>query len=67
MKLFTIKDIDEGFKSLNIRFFDGDKPSSLASVSLNTVDSNLHQHAMQMWTFARFLPIVIGNNIYPRR
>jgi hypothetical protein len=64
MKLFTI---NEGLKSLNSQLFDGDKPLSLASVSLNTVDSNLHQHAMQMWTFARFLPIVIGNNIYPRR
>ena len=43
-KLFTIADIDEGFKNLNIRTFDGDKPSSIAGVTLTTVDSNLHQH-----------------------
>ena len=39
-----IDDIDKGFKDLNIRAFDGDKPSSIIGVSLSTVDSNLHQH-----------------------
>lgn len=43
-KLFTIEDIDKGFKDLNIRTFDGDRPSSIIGVVLSSVDSNLHQH-----------------------
>ena len=43
-KLFTLNFIDDGFKKLNLRSFDGDKPSALSSVSLTCRDSNLHQH-----------------------
>ena len=45
-KLFTLKDIDENIEGLNLRLFDGDKPSPLSGVSLTTSDSNLHQHGM---------------------
>ena len=75
-KLFSLNFIDDGFKKLNLRSFDGDKPSTLIGVSLTSCDSNLHQHgmthvllqsclcaAMQMWTLARFLPLVIGDLI----
>ena len=44
-KLFTIQDIDEGFKNLNIQTFHSDKSSSIASLTLTTVDLNLHQHS----------------------
>lgn len=30
--------------NLNIRWFDGDRTSSLSAVSLTSVDLNLHQH-----------------------
>lgn len=43
-KLFTLEFIDEQFRSLNLRFFDGDKPSPLAGLVLTTPDSNLRQH-----------------------
>ena len=72
-KLFSLNFIDDGFKKLNLRSFDGDKPSTLIGVSLMSCDSNLHQHGMthvymywppmQMWTLARFLPLVIGDLI----
>ncbi|CAI8047453.1 hypothetical protein GBAR_LOCUS26222 [Geodia barretti] len=62
-KLFSLTFIDDGFKKLNLRSFDGDKPSTLSGVSLTSCDSNLHQHAMQMWTLARFLSLVIGHLI----
>ena len=45
-KLFTLTSVDEGIMKLNIRSFDGDKPSSLSAVSLTSFDSNLHQHGM---------------------
>ncbi len=43
-KLFTLEFIDKKFEELNIRSFDGDKPSPLSGVNLNIVDSNLRQH-----------------------
>ena len=43
-KNFTLDLIDAHFKRLNLRFFDGDKPSVLAGVSLTVTHSNLHQH-----------------------
>ena len=45
-KLLTLKFVDESIKKLNVRPFDGDKPSILEGVSLTTGDSNLHQHGM---------------------
>ena len=33
-KVFTLKDIDESIEGLNLRLFDGDKPSPLSGVSL---------------------------------
>ena len=42
--MFTLQDVDESIKGLNLRLFDGDKPSSLSGVSLNTCDGNLQQH-----------------------
>ena len=50
-KLFTLEDIDNGLKTLNIRPFDGDKPSSVASIPLTTNDSNLHQHGVCVCVF----------------
>lgn len=46
-KLFTLEFIDQGIKDLNLRFFDGDKPSPLSGVNLNTVDTILRQHGKQ--------------------
>ena len=43
-RLFTLEFIDESFKKLNLRIFDGDKPSPLNGISLTSVDSNLRQH-----------------------
>lgn len=43
-KLFTLSFLDESIMKLNVRPFDGDKPSILVGVSLTTGDSNLHQH-----------------------
>ena len=46
-KLFTLDFIDEQFKNLNLRLFDGDKPFPFAGLmALTTSDSNLHQHDM---------------------
>ena len=45
-KLFTLDFVDEQFKNLNLRLFDGDKPSPLAGLTLTTSDSNLRQHGM---------------------
>ena len=45
-KLFTLENIDENIKKLNIRLFDGDKPSPLCGLSLTSSDSNLHQHGI---------------------
>ena len=45
-KLFSLDLIDDGFKKLNLRSFDGDKPSPLIGVSLASCDANLHQHGM---------------------
>ena len=42
-KLFSLKN---DFKKLNLRSFDGDKPSTLIGISLTCCDSNLHQHGM---------------------
>ena len=33
-KMFTLLDIDECMKRLNLRYSDGDKPSTLAGISL---------------------------------
>lgn len=43
-KLVTLGFIDDGFRKLNLRSCDGDKPSPLTGISLTTNDSNLHQH-----------------------
>lgn len=43
-KLFSLDYIDSSFKKLNLRPFDGDRPSPLKGISLGTCDSNLHQH-----------------------
>ena len=43
-KMFTLLDIDECMKRPNLRYSDGDKPSTLAGISLHARDSNLHQH-----------------------
>lgn len=51
-KLFTLSFIDEGIMKLNIRSFDGDRPSSLSAVSLTTTDSNLHQHGNLVCVYA---------------
>ena len=56
-KLFSLEFIDEQFKSLNLRLFDGDKPSPLSGLSLTTTDSNLRQHGtfiMHQWHTLRF-------------
>lgn len=45
-KLFTLEFIDEQFEKLNLRLFEGDKPSPLAGLVLTTTDSNLRQHGM---------------------
>lgn len=45
-KMFTLSIIDDFLKGLNLRPFDGDKPSPLIGISLTTIDSNLHQHGM---------------------
>lgn len=45
-KLFSLNYIDDGIRKLNLRTFDGDKPSTLIGVSLTSCDSNLHQHGM---------------------
>lgn len=50
-KLFTLEDIDDGFKKLNLRFFDGDKPSPLVGISLITPSSNLQQHGNYYCTY----------------
>ena len=44
-KLFSLTFIDDGFKKLNLRSFDGDKPSTLSGVSLTSC-----QHGMNMFT-----------------
>jgi len=43
-KLFTLDCVDDHIKKLNVRFFDGEKPSTLSGISLASCDSNLHQH-----------------------
>ena len=43
-KMFTLKEIDECLQRLNLRPFDGDKPSSLSGISFAVSDSNLQQH-----------------------
>ena len=43
-KLFSLGYIDSAFNKLNLRSFDGDRPSPLKGISLATSDSNLHQH-----------------------
>lgn len=43
-KLFSLEYLDSSFKKLNLRPFDGDMPSILVGVSLDTCDSNLCQH-----------------------
>lgn len=45
-KLFSLSYIDDGIKRLNVRSYDGDKPSTFEGVSLSTCDSNLHQHGI---------------------
>ena len=54
--LFSLNYIDDGFKRLNLRSFDGDKPSTLSGVSLTSHDSNLHQHGL---SFVCTLPVWI--------
>ena len=53
-KLFTLKDIDECIEGLNLRLFDGDKPS-LSGVSLASLDSNL-QHGTISYIFCMLKP-----------
>lgn len=48
-KIFTLKDVDENMQEVNVRLFDGDKPSPLSGISLTTSDSNLHQHGLCMY------------------
>ena len=48
-KLFSLTFIDDRCKQLNLRSFDGDKPT-LSGVSLTSCDSNFHQHGMNMFT-----------------
>lgn len=45
-KLFTLAFLDEEMKKLNVRSWDGDKPSPLSGVTLQSADSNLHQHGI---------------------
>lgn len=45
-KMFTLDTIDNLIKGLNLRSFDGDKPSLLNGINLTTIDSNLHQHGI---------------------
>lgn len=61
-KLFSLEFIDNGFKRLNLRSFDGEKPSTLIGVNLTSTDSNLHQHGiyniLQMFTHITMLPLL---------
>ena len=40
---------------LNLRSFDGDRPSSLSSVSLTASDNNLHQHGKYLSTMCGYM------------
>jgi hypothetical protein len=60
-KLLTLSTIDWNFQVLNLGFTDSDKPSLLSGILLNSSESTLRQHAMQMWTLGRFLPLAIGH------
>ena len=46
-KMFSLDFIDESIRRLNIQPCDGDRPSCLRGVSLQSQDSNLHQHGWQ--------------------
>ena len=55
-KLFSLDDIDDGFKGLNLRSCDGDHPSALRGISLMSNDSNLHQHGkIEVYSSALYL------------
>lgn len=43
-KIFSLDFIDESVSRLNIQACDGDRPSCLKGISLQSSDSNLHQH-----------------------
>lgn len=55
LKLFSLDYIDDGMRKLNLRTFDGDKPSTLIGVSLTSCDSNLHQHGMITSTCTQYI------------
>lgn len=59
-KLFSLNFIDDGLMTLNIRSFDGDKPSTLAGVILTSCDSNLHQHGAHIFTYPFVIYIYIS-------
>lgn len=61
-KMFTLDIIDEHIKRLNIRSFDGDKPSMLAGISLTATDSNLHQHGNHYFCPAK--PMLNKNDLF---
>lgn len=44
MIIYYIIIIDVSIQNINIRLFDGDKPSPLSGVKVSTVDSTLNQH-----------------------
>jgi hypothetical protein len=46
-KMFSLDFIDESVSRLNIQPCDGDRPSCLRGISLQSSDSNLHQHGWQ--------------------
>ena len=43
-KMFSLDFIDESVRCINIQPCDGDRPSCLRGISLQSSDSNLHQH-----------------------
>ena len=45
--MFSLDFIDESVSRLNIQPCDGDRPSCLRGISLQSSDSNLHQHGWQ--------------------
>ena len=49
-KMFSLDFIDESVSRLNIQPCDGDRPSCLRGISLQSSDSNsnLHQHGWQL-------------------
>ena len=54
-KFFSLEFVDASIDRLNLRPFDGDRPSCLAGISLLSSDSNLHQHGLYLPAFTRKL------------